>query len=619
MELVFLSFGAPLLILLFLHIFQVTTQATNTNTTLFSCSSNSSTSCSTYVIYRTRSPDLLDSGHISDLFGVSRLSIMQANNLTSEEGILLPDQLLLIPTSCGCTGNQSFANITYQIKAGDSFYQVSVHEFENLTDYQAVEGLNPTLEPTELKVGQDVICPLYCKCPTNIQLDRGHNFLITYVWQAGDDIVELSKLMNSSADAIITENNNRNFSSAVAHPILIPVSKPPSLPQLLYNTTAYIVQEKSISHRPIIIAWSMVGIILVLILLCISIFVYRKSHQKKVLLRLGSSLEIGDLLWLKKPRNDLAASPKAPGEKLLTGVSQFIYRPGMFDTSVIMEATKNLDDGYKIGSSFYRANLGGDVFAVKSIKGGATEELKLVQMFNHANLIKLAGVSTSSDGGFFLIYEFAENGSLDKWLLYKKPASSTSVSFLSWRQRLKIALDVANGLQYMHEHTRPSIVHGDIRAGNILLNAEFKAKISNFSMAKPATTGVTTSSDVFAFGVLLLEMLSGKRGMETREGGDIVLLRKEIKMVFQVEEKKGERLRKWMDPNLGGRYPIDGAISLATIARVCTEENSAERPSVGEIVFRICVLAQSYSDSSERIWMPNSDENIITDDVILVR
>lgn len=561
------------------------------------------------MVYRTQSPEYLEPGDISQLFGVSRLSLIRANNLSSEEGAFLPDQLLLVPVSCSCTGNRSFANTTYEIKEGDTFYLVSIYNFENLTDYHVVKDLNPTLEPTTLKPGQEVIIPLYCKCPTSTQMDQGIDLLITYVWQAGDEISKLSEMMDSSTDAMVTENNYRNFSAAVAHPILIPVSEMPHLPPPLYNTTTA-VHRKPKSNRTIIITLSTVGAVLALVLCSFLVLASCKWQHKEAILRKGCSLGIADLLRCKKPCNDQpASSPMTKGDKLLAGVSQFIDKMVLFETKAILEATMNLDEGYRIGGSVYRATLNGQVFAVKQAKGDVKEELKILQIVSHANLIKLTGISTDAVGDFFLVFEFAENGSLDKWL-FSKSSSSNSVSFLSWRHRLNIALDVASGLQYMHEHTRPSIVHRDIRTSNILLNAQFKAKISNFSMAEPATVGMTLASDVFAFGVVLLELLSGKRAMETREGGEIGMLWKEIRMVLEDENKREERMWKWIDPNLEGFYPMDGAISLAEVARACTAENSSERPRMAEIVFNLSVIAQSCTDSFEKVCMRNSEESI---------
>ncbi|KAJ6961692.1 hypothetical protein NC652_000587 [Populus alba x Populus x berolinensis] len=109
-------------------------------------------------------------------------------------------------------------------------------------------------------------------------------------------------------------------------------------------------------------------------------------------------------------------------------------------------------------------------------KDDITEELKILQKVSHANLVKLMGMSSGFDreGNRFLVYEFAENGSLEKWLHPTSESSSSSSGFLTWSQRLHVALDVANGLQYMHEHTQPSIVYKDTRTTNILLDSTFR-------------------------------------------------------------------------------------------------------------------------------------------------
>jgi serine/threonine protein kinase len=109
------------------------------------------------------------------------------------------------------------------------------------------------------------------------------------------------------------------------------------------------------------------------------------------------------------------------------------------------------------------------------------------------------GMSSGFDreGNRFLVYEFAENGLLEKWLHPTSESSLSSVGFLTWSQRLHIALEVANNLQYMHEHTQPSIIHKDIRTTNILLDSTFRAKIANFSMVRPATDSLMPKVNVF--------------------------------------------------------------------------------------------------------------------------
>ncbi|KAK1317920.1 Protein LYK5 [Acorus calamus] len=272
----------------------------------------------------------------------------------------------------------------------------------------------------------------------------------------------------------------------------------------------------------------------------------------------------------------------------------------------ILEATMNLDERYRIAGSVYRANIDGETFTVKRTQGDDSEELKLLQRVNHANLVKLSGVSTDARGDVFMVYEYAENGSLEQWLYL----SSSSMSLLSWRQRLNIALDVANGLQYMHEHARPSIVHGDIRTTNVLIDAHFKAKISNFSMARPASDNVSPKGDVYAFGVVLLELLSGKKAMESR-GGEIAMAWKEIQGILKDGKEREERLKGWMDQNLEGFYPMEGTMSLACMARACTWERSSERPSIGEVVFGLSVLAQqNCSVGCERSLMLGMEEKL---------
>lgn len=318
-----------------------------------------------------------------------------------------------------------------------------------------------------------------------------------------------------------------------------------------------------------------------------------------------SNLEFADIIKMKKSSIDEKFEVKII-DKLLPGVSGYLDKPIIYDEKVIMEATKNLSDRYRIGGSVYKAMINGQVYAVKKFHD-VTEELKILQRVNHANLVKLIGISTDNVGNCFLVYEYAENDSLGKWLFLKSPSSSGSVALLTWTQRLSIALDVANGLHYMHEHSRPSIVHGNVQTSNILLNSKFKAKICNFSTARPATSSLLLKADVFAFGVFLFELLSGRKGMEVSEKGEIVW--KEIRGVLESGKNVEERLATWMDSRLENFYPIGGALILANLAVVCTSEKSSARPSMTEMVFNLSFLTQSTSEMYERSWT-EQDESL---------
>ncbi|KAL5715109.1 non-specific serine/threonine protein kinase [Ranunculus cassubicifolius] len=569
-----------------------------TNTTDFSCAPDSPRSCSTYVLYRAQSPEFLNVGAICDLFGVSPQSIQQANSLISEETQFVPGQQLLIPISCGCTGNNFSANISYEIKKGDNFYLLSVNTFENLTDYHVIEDMNPTLTPTLLHIGTQIVLPIFCKCPTKDQSDVGIKFLLTYIWQPHDDLEFVSSMLKANSNDIRAVNNFKHFGEAVGLPVLIPEKELPNLSLLPYP-------KKYKGRRILNIAlWSAAGGFFSIVS-CLMILAYCKYYKRKSPIPAqGLSLENIDLIQLKKglKKEEIVINPRTMQEKLLPGVSGYLGKTIIYETKVIMEATMNLSELYRIGDSVYKAWIKGDLLAIKKTRENVTEELKILQKVNHANLVKLVGTSMDTDGNCFLVYEFAENGSLDKWLYSKSLPSSSSVSFLTWTQRLNIALDVATGLQYMHEHAQPSIVHMDIRSSNILLDSKFKAKIANLSMARTVCDSVIAKADVFAFGVVLLELLSGKKAMQTKDGGQIGMLWKELRVILEVEEGREERLRQWIDPNLEDLYPSDGAMSLAILAKACTWDKSSARPSMGEVVFNLSVLTHSSGETLKKSW-----------------
>ncbi|BBH07869.1 hypothetical protein Prudu_019919 [Prunus dulcis] len=130
------------ILLLFFFTTQILAQpAPSNSSTSFSCSVDAPPSCDTYVSYLAQ-PQFLSLGNISHLFGVSSLSITKASNLVSEQIRLIAGQLLLVPITCGCTGNSYFSNITYEIKKGDNYYLVSINSFENLTNWHAVLDMN---------------------------------------------------------------------------------------------------------------------------------------------------------------------------------------------------------------------------------------------------------------------------------------------------------------------------------------------------------------------------------------------------------------------------------------------------------------------------------------------
>ncbi|CAN1153909.1 Protein LYK2 [Linum perenne] len=159
----------------------------------------------------------------------------------------------------------------------------------------------------------------------------------------------------------------------------------------------------------------------------------------------------------------------------------------------------------------------------------------------------------------------------------------------------------------MHLIMSPSYVHRNLRTRNIFLDEDFNAKIGNFAMAKLVEEEgeeedrylapeylnkdiVSPGVDIYAYGVVLLEVLSGKTAADR---GNAEKLEENVKGILASEN--GEKLKDWMDSALGDNYPFDGAVALANLARTCVEEETGLRPSAGDIVEKLSVLVEELS------------------------
>ena len=267
-------------------------------------------------------------------------------------------------------------------------------------------------------------------------------------------------------------------------------------------------------------------------------------------------------------------------------------------------------------SSVYRAKINSDVAAVKRTKENVQNEISILKQINHSNIIRLSGFCCDERDNF-LVYEFAENGSLSDWL-HNSSVKEDGVHCLDWTKRVRIACDIADALNYIHNCITPPLVHRNLKSSNILLGREFKGKLANFTLARPSggvegaaeltahvigTQGylapeylehglVSAKLDVFAFGVVLIEILSGEAAIEDKKGRRLAT---QIAEVLSGEDVR-EKLKKFMDPRLGDEYPFNLAFAMAQLAERCVKEDYNLRPSAGDLHLALTAIYSSSLD-----------------------
>ena len=337
----------------------------------YTCNTNQTVSpCQTYVYYQAISPDFLDLASIADLFSVSRLMISNPSNISSPSSPLVPFQSLFIPIQCSCnTINESmsisYAGLSYTIKKGDTYYLVSTKKFQNLTDYQSVEVVNPSLIPTNLTIGENVIFPIFCKCPTKGQLDNQTKYLISYVFQPSDNFTSIATKFGSDTQSIIELNGNK---IKVFDTVFVPVSRLPILTQPVVAPVLPKNKEKTGKVRGLSIGLAVCGILLILV--C-GLWGYREILIRK---NRGN--------YNDAEKSKIGQKKKAVKVNIMADVSDCLDKYRVFGIDELVEATDGFDDKWVIQGSVYKGCINGELYAIKKMKWNACEELKILQKVN---------------------------------------------------------------------------------------------------------------------------------------------------------------------------------------------------------------------------------------------
>ncbi|CAI8589686.1 unnamed protein product [Vicia faba] len=239
-------------------------------------------------------------------------------------------------------------------------------------------------------------------------------------------------------------------------------------------------------------------------------------------------------------------------------------------------------------------------------------EVAAIASVHHVNLVRLFGYCNSSSAPRYLVYDFISNGSLDCWIFPKRDDSQRRPrrsGCLSWNLRYKVAMDVAKGLAYLHHDCRSRILHLDIKPENILLDESFRALVSDFGLSKLTTKdesqaamstirgtrgymapewllekGISDKTDVYSYGMVLLEIVGGRKNVSLVEDEKDKSKRKWQYFPKIVNEKvKQGKIMEIVDDRLI-EYDENEVIKLVYIALWCVQEKPRLRPSMAKVV-----------------------------------
>ncbi|XP_057485503.1 G-type lectin S-receptor-like serine/threonine-protein kinase B120 isoform X3 [Actinidia eriantha] len=275
----------------------------------------------------------------------------------------------------------------------------------------------------------------------------------------------------------------------------------------------------------------------------------------------------------------------------------------------IVTATDNFSAANKIGEGgfgpVYEGKLAGHEIAVKRLSkmsGQGSEEFKnevqLISKLQHRNLVRLLGYCIKQEEKI-LVYEYLPNKSLDSFIF-----DPSKQALLDWRKRVQIIEGIAQGLLYLHKYSRLRIIHRDLKTSNILLDSYMNPKISDFGMARiwdenksqaktkkvagtygymsPEYTvhGVfSTRSDVFSFGVIMLEIISGRRNTTFFEPNCSLNL-----LGYAWELWKVGRHMELMDPTTANSCSQSELLLCVRVALLCVQDSAGDRPTMSDVV-----------------------------------
>ncbi|WOH01850.1 hypothetical protein DCAR_0521236 [Daucus carota subsp. sativus] len=333
-------------------------------------------------------------------------------------------------------------------------------------------------------------------------------------------------------------------------------------------------------------------------------------------------------------------NPVTNDKAAIEDVRNKIFGAQTFTFRELAAATKNFRPECLLGEGgfgrVYKGKLGntGQIVAIKKLDRNGLQgsreflvEVLMLSLLHDPNLVNLIGYCADGDQRL-LVYEYMPLGSLEDHLLDLSEGQQP----LDWYTRMKIALHAAKGLEYLHEKAKPPVIYRDLKSSNILLEHDFNAKLSDFGLAKLGPMGdrshvssrvmgtygycapeyqrtgqLTVKSDIYSFGVVLLELITGRRAIDVRRRNREQTLVSWAEPIF----KEPHRFTELADPLLEGKFPIKALNQAVAVASMCLQDDATIRPSMSDVVTALTFLGEG----SESTGLASPPPEIIMPDV----
>ncbi|EXC29895.1 Wall-associated receptor kinase-like 2 [Morus notabilis] len=532
-------------------------QQAHLNDTGFNCSSNAAISkgylcdghvksCNSFVTFRSRAP--YDTPiNIAYLLGSDASEIYSVNNISSDDKIPT-NKLIVAPISCTCSGNIYEHLTTYTVKKSETYYITAQETYQGLTTCQAMIYRN-YYDPENIPIGSQLMVPVRCACPSPNQTASGVTTLLTYL---------VDKDESSEGFHCISDDGK-------------------SIPVKLVT---------------------LLGIGIGFALLCLFLsgyFLYQCLKKRRMRIRKERLFKQNGGLLLQEKLSSLGNGEKAK----------------LFTSEELQRATDNYNQSRFLGEggygTVYKGMLtDGSIVAIKKSRAidrkqieQFVNEVAILSRINHRNIVKLLGCCLETETPM-LVYEFIPNGTLFHQIHNKDPESS-----LSWENRLSIASDVAEALAYMHSSASMPIFHRDIKSSNILLDEKYNAKVSDFGTSRSVpddrthlTTAVqgtfgymdpeyfrsskfTDKSDVYSYGVTLVELLTGENPFSFAKDEAKNLVTTFISLTGE------NQLFQIIDPRVASEARKEDIRAIAELATRCLKLNGKKRPTMREVYLEL--------------------------------